>query len=64
MAHRSCSRIERRMPADIRRHDTKTWISKTTGLMLRQDIDVDVGGSLGTSHRSSRYEYGNVRPPV
>ncbi len=44
--------------------DTKTWISKTTGLFLRQDIDIDVGGSLGKSHRSNRYEYGNVRPPV
>ena len=44
--------------------DTQTWISKTTGLFLRQDIDIDVGGSLGKSHRSSRYEYGNVRPPM
>ena len=43
--------------------DTKTWISKSTGLLLRQDVDIDVGGSLGKSHRSSRYEYGNVQPP-
>lgn len=43
---------------------TQTWISKTTGLLLRQDVDIDVGGKLGKSQRSSRYEYGNVRPPA
>jgi hypothetical protein len=33
-------------------------------LPLRSEIDMDVGGSMGKSHRSSRYEYSNVQPPT
>ena len=44
--------------------DTQVWISKAKGLLLRQDIDIDVGGGGGKSHTSSRYEYGNVKPPI
>jgi len=40
------------------------WISKRRGLPLKQDIDMDVGGAMGKSHRSLRYEYTNVRPPA
>jgi hypothetical protein len=40
------------------------WISKSKGLPLRSEIDMDVGGSMGKSHRSSRYEYSNVQPPT
>jgi len=38
--------------------DSKTWISKTKGLPLRSETD------LGNSHVSTRYEYGNVKPPI
>jgi hypothetical protein len=40
--------------------DSKTWISKAKGLPLRSDIDMEGG----KSHISSRYEYGNVKPPM
>ena len=40
--------------------DSKTWISKSTGLPLRSDIDMNGG----KSHISTRYEYGNVKPPM
>jgi hypothetical protein len=27
-------------------------------------MDIDVGGKNGKSHSSSRYEYGDVKPPM
>jgi hypothetical protein len=42
--------------------DTQIWISKAQGLPLRQEIDIDVGG--GKSLNSTRYEYGNIKPPM
>jgi len=44
--------------------DTQIWISKAKGLPLRQDVDIDVGGAGGKSHTSTRFEYGNVKPPM
>jgi hypothetical protein len=29
-----------------------------------QEIDVDVGGSMGKSHKSIRFDYVNVHPPA
>ena len=43
--------------------DGQIWISKTRGLPLRQEMDVDTGGKAGKSHNSMRYEYGSVQPP-
>jgi len=43
--------------------DTQIWVSKAKGLPLRQETDIDVGGAVGKSHRSERYEYVNVQPP-
>jgi hypothetical protein len=43
--------------------DVQIWISKSKGLPLREELDVDVGGKMGKSHSSMRYEYGNVQPP-
>jgi hypothetical protein len=43
--------------------DVQVWISKSKGLPLRGELDVDVGGKLGKSHSSMCYEYGNVEPP-
>lgn len=40
--------------------DSKTWISKAKGLPLRSDTDMEGG----KSHMSTRYEYGNVKPPM
>jgi hypothetical protein len=44
--------------------DSQIWISKAKGLPLRQDVDIDVGGAGGKSHMSSRFEYGDVKPPM
>jgi hypothetical protein len=44
--------------------DTQIWISKAKGLPLRQDMDIDTGGVGGKSHTSTRYEYGDVKPPM
>ena len=41
--------------------DTQIWISKSKGLMLRQEIDLTTGTSK--THMSSRYEYRDVRAP-
>lgn len=46
------------------KEDAQMWISKRTGLPLREEMDMDVGGSGGKSHLSTRYEYGNVKPPM
>ena len=40
--------------------DSTTWISKAKGLPLRSDTDMEGG----KSHISTRYEYGNVKPPM
>jgi hypothetical protein len=41
------------------------WIAKGQGLLLREEMDLDVGGGEnGKSHRSTRYEYGNIQPPM
>ena len=40
--------------------DSTTWISKAKGLPLHSDIDMEGG----KSHISTRYEYGNVKPPM
>ena len=43
--------------------DSQTWVSKSRGLILRQEIDIDTGGPNGKTHMSSRYEYSNVQAP-
>jgi hypothetical protein len=40
--------------------DSKVWMSKAKGVLLRSDIDMDGG----KTHLSTRYEYGNVKPPM
>jgi hypothetical protein len=44
--------------------DEQLWISKVTGRALRAEQDVDMGGEIGKEHRSARFEYGNVAPPM
>ena len=44
--------------------DATTWISKSKGLPLRTELDLDIGGALGKTHTSIRYEYSNVHPPA
>jgi hypothetical protein len=45
--------------------DTQVWISKSKGLPLRVEMDINAGGGKDASlHTSSRYEYSNVKPPI
>jgi hypothetical protein len=45
--------------------DSEIWISKSRGVPLKLEMDMDVGGAGGKSHRTMRYEYMNVQaPPV
>ncbi len=43
--------------------DGKIWISKSRGVILKEEIDLDIGDP-GKEHISLRYEYGNVKAPV
>lgn len=45
------------------KNDNQIWISKSNGLILRQETDIDTGGAKGKTHLSSRYEYSNVQAP-
>ena len=40
------------------------WVSRGSGLLLRAEADVENGGNTAKEHRSSRFEYGNVKPPM
>jgi hypothetical protein len=44
--------------------NAQTWISKSRGVPLRTEMDMDVGGSIGKSHMSMHYDYSNVHPPA
>ena len=43
--------------------DNQIWVSKSKGLILRQEMDIDTGGANGKTHLSVRYEYSNVQAP-
>ncbi len=43
--------------------DGKIWISKSRGLILKEEIDLD-SGDAGKQHVATRYEYGNVKAPI
>jgi hypothetical protein len=43
--------------------DGRIWISKSKGLPLRHEMDVDAGHGM-KDHHSVRYEYTNVQPPL
>jgi hypothetical protein len=36
--------------------DGKVWISKKTGLVLQQEVDVDLGAK-GKGHQSMKFDY-------
>ena len=43
--------------------DGEVWISKSKGLPLRDEMDVDAGSGI-KDHHSVRYEYTSVQPPI
>jgi hypothetical protein len=55
-----CETGERPIKQASRRIPAQSRISKAKGLPLRSDIDMEGG----TSHISTRYEYGIVKPPM
>ncbi len=43
--------------------DAVVWISKKSGLLLKEELDLDVGDVGGKTHHSTRFDYRDVRPP-
>jgi hypothetical protein len=43
--------------------EVQIWISKASGLPLREEIDLDLGGDTHKSHSSVRFDYDHVDPP-
>jgi len=46
------------------KEDGQMWVSRGTGLLLRVEEDFDNGGNKVKEHRSTRFAYGNIRPPT
>lgn len=46
------------------KEDGQMWISRSSGLLLRAEEDFDNRGNRVKDHRSTRFEYGNIRPPM
>ena len=46
------------------KEDGKMWVSRSTGLLVRAEEDIDNRGNKVKDHRSTRFEYGDVRPPM
>ena len=45
------------------KNDNQLWISKSRGLILRQETDIDIGDGRPKTHVSARYDYSNVQKP-
>jgi hypothetical protein len=43
--------------------DNQIWISKSRGVILKQETDIDIGAGRPKTHMSVRYEYANVQAP-
>ena len=43
--------------------DGKIWVSKSRGVILKEEIDLDTGGG-DKEHVALRYEYGGVKAPI
>jgi len=50
--------------SDAGKSDAQIWISKTKGLIVKEEIDLEVNGVAGKNHMAIRYEYGNVHAPA
>lgn len=42
----------------------RTWVARSSGLVLKTEEDIDTGGPGGKQHISIRYDYDNVRAPA
>jgi hypothetical protein len=43
--------------------DNQIWISKSKGVIIKQETDIDIGNGRPKTHMSVRYEYTNVQAP-
>jgi hypothetical protein len=50
--------------SDGDKSDVTVWISKSKGVPLKEEYDLDVGGAAGKSHNTIRFDYSNVKPPM
>lgn len=48
---------------DMAKTDARLWVAKNTGLIYREDTDLDTGDAGGKRHVSMRFDYTNVEPP-
>ena len=46
------------------KNDTQMWISMGKGLILKQEIDIDIGNGRPKTHLSTRFDYANVQAPT
>ena len=46
------------------KEDGQMWVSKSSGLLLRVEEDFDNRGNKIKDHRSTRFEYANIKPPM
>ncbi len=46
------------------KEEGQMWVSTSSGLLLRVEEDVDNKGNNKKEHQSTRFEYGNVLPPI
>ena len=44
-------------------HDSQVWISKSKGVLLREETDAQLPGKSGKEHTSLRLDYNNVHAP-
>ncbi|HZQ18924.1 MAG TPA: hypothetical protein VFA90_09385 [Terriglobales bacterium] len=53
-----------RRETEIANENGLIWISKTSGLALKKEVDMEYGGKVGKMHLVARYEYSNVKAPM
>lgn len=45
------------------KNDNQIWVSKSRGLIVKQETDIDIGNGRPRTHVSVRYDYSNVQKP-
>ena len=48
---------------DMAKNDATIWVAKSTGLIIREDLDMYGDEGDGKRHMTLRYDYSNVQPP-
>lgn len=53
-----------RTESENSKEEAQLWISKSTGLPLRDEQDIEVGGTAGKEHISTQFKYVHIQPPM